>query len=132
VKASGCQNQNYGSTLALTRFNSRIDRGAVILLELHPDPPHLEEIPRVRLIKLHIATNPHNNTHQMRRSSKNDQTAKKNNLRTNQGVYLDGVGDLEVRAAVGHLDAGGVRAGLAGGDVAAFSNRLLGVEVDRV
>jgi len=96
VKASGCQNQNYGSTLALTRFNSRIDRGAVILLELHPDPPHLEEIPRVRLIK------------------------------------LDGVGDLEVRAAVSYLDAGGIRAGLAGGDAAAFSNRLLGVEVDRV
>jgi len=42
------------------------------------------------------------------------------------------VGDLEVGAAVGDLDAGGVGAGLTGGDAAAFSNRLLGVEVDRV
>lgn len=33
-------------------FNSRIDGGAVIFLKLHPDPPHLEEIPRVRLIQL--------------------------------------------------------------------------------
>jgi hypothetical protein len=40
---------------SLTRFNSRIDGGAVIFLKLHPDPPHLEEIPRVRLIQLHIA-----------------------------------------------------------------------------
>jgi len=42
------------------------------------------------------------------------------------------VGDLEVGAAVGDLEAGGVGAGLTGGDAAAFSNRLLGVEVDRV
>ena len=41
---------------ALTCFNSRIDGGAVIFLELHPDPPHLEEIPWVRLIQLRIAT----------------------------------------------------------------------------
>jgi len=37
-----------------------------------------------------------------------------------------------VRTAVGNLDAGGVRAGLGGGDAAALGDRLLGVEVDRV
>lgn len=37
-----------------------------------------------------------------------------------------------MRAAVGDLDAGGVGAGLAGGDAAALGDRLLGVEVDRV
>ena len=42
------------------------------------------------------------------------------------------MGDLEVRTAVSDLDAGGVRAGLGGGDAAALGNRLLGVEVDRV
>ena len=42
------------------------------------------------------------------------------------------MGDLEVQTAVSDLDAGGVRAGLGGGDAAALGNRLLGVEVDRV
>lgn len=42
------------------------------------------------------------------------------------------MGDLEVRAAVGDLDAGGIGAGIASGDAAAFGDRLLGVEVDRV
>ena len=37
-----------------------------------------------------------------------------------------------MRTAVGDLDAGGVRAGLGGGDAAALGDRLLGVEVDRV
>lgn len=46
--------------------------------------------------------------------------------------YLDGARDLEVCAAVGDLDAGGVGAGLGGGDAAALGDRLLGVEVHRV
>ena len=46
--------------------------------------------------------------------------------------YLNGARDLEVGAAVGDLDAGGVGAGLGGGDAAALGHRLLGVEVHRV
>lgn len=77
-------------------FDCRIDWGAVILLELHSHPSHLEEISWIRLIQ------------------------------------FDGVRDLEVGAAIGDLDAGGVGAGLAGGDAAALGDRLLGVEVHRV
>ena len=40
--------------------------------------------------------------------------------------------DLEMRAAIGDLAAGGVGAGLAGGDVAALRDRLPGVDVHRV
>jgi hypothetical protein len=46
---------------SLTCFNRRIDRGAVIFLELHPDPPHLEEIRGYALSNLglvRLALNP--------------------------------------------------------------------------
>ena len=46
--------------------------------------------------------------------------------------YLDMARDLEMRAAIGDLAAGGVGAGLAGGDVAALRDRLPGVDVHRV
>ena len=46
--------------------------------------------------------------------------------------HLNRATDLEVAAAVRDLDAGGVGAGLGGGDAAALGHRLLGVEVHRV